>query len=168
MSQALRGIIPPEAAEREGDAASLRGVAKRLRALADACDPPPLVIGTEVGEVPVAPSHEIARRIRLYLAARRRRDELLGHKWFADPAWDLLLDLLAARHEERRISISSACIAAAVPPTTALRWIGALVDAGAALRVEDPADRRRAYVEIAPDIAARLDAWVTVSLPPSA
>jgi hypothetical protein len=39
---------------------------------------------------------------------------------FADPGWDILLDLYAARQEGKQVSVSSLCIAAAVPPTTAL------------------------------------------------
>ena len=42
----------------------------------------------------------------------------------------MLLDLLAARLERERVSVSSLCIAAAVPPTTALRWIRTLTDKG--------------------------------------
>ena len=38
--------------------------------------------------------------------------------------------LMAARLEQQRVEVSSLCIAAAVPPTTALRWIKALSDAG--------------------------------------
>ncbi|WP_245646533.1 MarR family transcriptional regulator [Sphingomonas soli] len=150
-------------------------MAERLRALADACDPRLVPARPDEGAscasidapdaVPIAGS-DIARRVRIYLAARRRRDALLGSGWFADPAWDLLLDLLASHHERRRVSVSSACIAAAVPATTALRWISILVKAGAIRRIEDPADRRRVYVELAPELAAKLDSWVALSLSP--
>lgn len=166
MSRAQRrGAGPAEAA---GSAAALSDVAERLRALADACDPQSLaaVPGAEPDIAPMS-SPEVARRVRTYLAARRRRDALLGHGWFQDPAWDMLLDLLACVHENRPITVSSACIAAAVPATTALRWLKALVDAGAVLRKVDPVDRRRVFVEIDAEIAARLGAWVQASLPPS-
>ena len=65
---------------------------------------------------------------------------------FADPAWDMLLDLFAAQLERCQVSVSSLCIAAAVPPTTALRWIGTLHEAGLFERQADPSDRRRAYI----------------------
>jgi hypothetical protein len=42
---------------------------------------------------------------------------------FADPAWDILIDLFIASEEDQRISVSSACIGSAVPTTTALRYI---------------------------------------------
>src|SRR3546814_12784439 len=62
-------------------------------------------------------------QVRDLLRARRLRDDFLPADLFADPAWDMLLDLLAARLEHGRVSVSSLCIASAVPPTTALRWI---------------------------------------------
>jgi hypothetical protein len=89
-------------------------------------------------------AHEIRRVIR----ARRMRSEFFVGDLFADPAWDMLLDLYAAELEHRQISVSSLCIAAAVPPTTALRWIGTLHEAGLFDRKADPNDRRRAYIAL--------------------
>lgn len=63
-------------------------------------------------------------------AARRRRDKLFDADLFAEPAWDMLLDLFIQRHHERPVSVHSLCIAAAVPQTTALRWIGKLAEKG--------------------------------------
>ena len=60
----------------------------------------------------------------------------------------MLLDLYAARLERRRVSVSSLCIAAAVPPTTALRWIGTLHDADLFGREPDPTDKRRAHITL--------------------
>jgi hypothetical protein len=82
------------------------------------------------------------------IRARRMRAQFFGRGMFADPAWDMLLDLFAAGLERRRVSVSSLCIAAAVPPTTALRWIGTLHDAGLFERQADPTDRRRAYIAL--------------------
>ena len=88
------------------------------------------------------------RMVRRVLRQRRLRDQFFDAGLFADPAWDMLLDLTAAEGERKRVSITSLCIAASVPPTTALRWIGQLVDAGLFCRVEDDADRRRAFIEL--------------------
>jgi len=87
-----------------------------------------------------------AQEIRAAIRSRRLRAQFFAGELFADPAWDMLLDLFAAELEQRRVSVSSLCIAAAVPPTTALRWIGTLHDAGLFERHADPADRRRAYI----------------------
>jgi DNA-binding MarR family transcriptional regulator len=67
---------------------------------------------------------------------------------FADPAWDMLLDLTAARVEHVRVSVTSLCIASGVPPTTALRWISQMTDAGLLERIEDETDRRRAFIQL--------------------
>ena len=77
---------------------------------------------------------------------RRLRDQFFEPALFADPAWDMLLDLFAAEIEHVRVSVSSLCIAAAVPATTALRWITTMSEAGLFDRVPDPFDRRRAYI----------------------
>ncbi|WP_447726028.1 hypothetical protein [Sphingomonas koreensis] len=111
---------------------------------------------------------DFAQRILGYLVARRARNSVLDGDWFADPAWDLLLDLLASQYLGRRVSISSACIAANVPPTTALRWIEKLVLQGLLVREDDPMDRRRTHLGIAPVLAARLEQWVECYLPPPA
>ena len=87
-----------------------------------------------------------APQVRAVIRARRMRNQFFGAELFADPAWDMLLDLFAAGIERRRVSVSSLCIAAAVPPTTALRWIGTLHEAGLFERQADPTDRRRAYI----------------------
>src|SRR3546814_486265 len=67
---------------------------------------------------------------------------------FADPAWDMLLDLTVARAEHARVSVTSLCIASGVPPTTALRWIGQMTEAGLLERVQDESDRRRAFITL--------------------
>jgi len=82
---------------------------------------------------------------------RRRRDKIFGTETlFGEPAWDILLDLFIAAKEGRRVSVMSACIGAAVPSTTALRWISALEREGLLLREDDADDARRTYVMLSP------------------
>ena len=57
------------------------------------------------------------------------------------------------------ISISSATIAAAVPPTTALRYIEALQRHGLAERRPDPDDRRRWYLIPTEAAITAMEAW---------
>jgi hypothetical protein len=75
---------------------------------------------------------------------------------FADPAWDMLLDLMHARLSGKRVSVSSLCIAARVPATTALRRIGDLVAVGLAHRVKDENDGRRVFIELTEDAFIRM------------
>jgi DNA-binding MarR family transcriptional regulator len=89
-----------------------------------------------------------AADIRLMLRLRRLRDSYFDPSLFADPAWDMLLDLLAARVEGDQVAVSSLCIAAAVPPTTALRWIKAMTDHGLFERHADPMDGRRIFIRL--------------------
>lgn len=99
------------------------------------------------------------RLIRQIIRQRQQRSRFFDGKLFADPAWDILLDLSAARAEYKRVSVTSLCIAAAVPPTTALRWIALLTEAGLLERIEDDTDHRRAFLTLtdrASDSMARL------------
>lgn len=88
------------------------------------------------------------RHVRRIIAARQARAKFFDGELFADPAWDMLLDLTAAHAEHSRVSVTSLCIAAAVPATTALRWIKQLVDSGVFVRVADAGDRRRAFIAL--------------------
>ena len=82
------------------------------------------------------------------LAARRKISQFFDPQLFADPARDMLLDLFVAGEEGRVISVSSCCIGAAVPATTALRWIKTLKTAGLVVEIGDAADRRRRLVTL--------------------
>lgn len=108
--------------------------------------------------VPLARSASLpeARLIRRVIRQRQLRARFIEGEFFADPAWDMLLDLAAARVEGKRVAVTSLCIASGVPPTTALRWIGALVQAGLFQRVCDENDRRRAFIELTENAADRI------------
>lgn len=86
--------------------------------------------------------------IRSIIRRRRLRDQFFDALLFADPAWDMLLDLMAARLERVQVAVSSLCIAAAVPPTTALRWIATMTEHGLFERVADPDDGRRIFIRL--------------------
>lgn len=94
---------------------------------------------------PPLPDPRLVRRI---IRQRQIRARFFDPDLFADPAWDILLDLTAARAEHQRVSVTSLCIASGVPATTALRWIGQMVEAGLLERVEDDTDRRRAFIAL--------------------
>jgi DNA-binding transcriptional ArsR family regulator len=92
-----------------------------------------------------------AAQVRDMLRARRLREDFLPADLFADPAWDM------------RVSVSSLCIASAVPPTTALRWIRTLTDKGIVHRQADPHDGRRVFIALTDDTAEALTRWFTAS-----
>jgi DNA-binding transcriptional ArsR family regulator len=94
----------------------------------------------------IRPALPDPRLVREIIAKRQLRRRYFEGDLFADPAWDMLLDLTAARAEHTRVSVTSLCIASGVPPTTALRWINQLLDAGLVQRVEDDLDGRRAFI----------------------
>ena len=92
-----------------------------------------------------------AEDVRAVIRARRLRTRYFSDELFADPAWDMVLELFRAELAQQRISISSLCMASAVPQTTALRWINTMVRSGLLCRRSDPVDGRRIFVELAPD-----------------
>ena len=111
-----------------------------------AIEPPPATDAPEVS----------AETVRAVIRARRLRARYFPEELFADPAWDMLLDLLQAEIAHLRVPVSSLCIAAAVPATTALRWLKTMVGKGIFLRRADPHDGRRVFVELAPDMSRAL------------
>jgi DNA-binding MarR family transcriptional regulator len=92
----------------------------------------------------------VERLVRAILRARRRREAMFGADLFGEPSWDLLLELYAAELAQHKISVSSACLASAVAPTTALRWISKLERDGWIRREADPRDRRRYWLFLTP------------------
>jgi hypothetical protein len=98
--------------------------------------------------------------VRRLIRLRRDRDRHMPAELFADPAWDMLLDLAAARMEGTNVPVSSLCVAASVPTTTALRWIRTLSDAGMVMRSTDPLDARRSFLVLSDDAHSAMLAWL--------
>lgn len=113
---------------------------------------------TARSEQPVTESY-----VKSVLALRRKRERFFEPTLFADPAWDILLELYAADLGQRRMSVSSLCIGAAVPSTTALRWITALEKKGMIRRTADPLDGRRVFVALTPDALSAMDGFFGVA-----
>lgn len=91
-------------------------------------------------------------------ATRRKRSAIFGcAEIFGEPAWDILLDLYIANVENKPVSVSSACIGSAAPPTTGLRWLGVLAEEGLILREHDPEDQRRVLVRLTDRGLAAMD-----------
>ncbi len=117
-------------------------------------------LGAPIRALEPAPAGDVpalsAETVRSVIRARRLRVRYFRDELFADPAWDMLLDLLQAEIAQLRVPVSSLCIAAAVPATTALRWLKTMVSQGIFIRRADPHDGRRVFVELAPDASDAL------------
>jgi DNA-binding MarR family transcriptional regulator len=102
------------------------------------------------------PPEVSVEQVRNVIRARRLRSRFFAEDLFADPAWDMLLDLLQAEISQLRVPVSSLCIAASVPATTALRWLRSMVDQQMFVRRADPHDGRRVFVELAPQASSAM------------
>ena len=105
---------------------------------------PPGDAGRSDAALPSNAARTIARR--LYKAAADR-EAIIGSGLFADPAWDMLLDLTICQGQ-RRLSVSAVCLGARVPHATAMRYLGLLLMRGLVERTPDALDRRRTYVRL--------------------
>ncbi|MBB5279782.1 winged helix DNA-binding protein [Pacificimonas flava] len=141
--------------------ASLREDAERVaRALARLAEAD---VATRPARTGPRPPSQSARLLRDLIRKRRLRSEFFPDELFADPGWDILLDLAAARHERKQVSVSSLCIAASVPTTTGLRWIKALTRMGLIVRNADPTDGRRSFIAISEPTAAVMERYLDIT-----
>jgi DNA-binding MarR family transcriptional regulator len=104
----------------------------------------------------VGPSDVGALAEALY-RLRRRRDRSFGGALFSEPSWDLLLELLAAEKSGSHVSIKTACLAAAVPNTTAVRCLRQLERRGVVYRQPDRRDRRRINIRLTEPAASMME-----------
>ena len=150
----LLKIVPPASDDTDS-------VSRQMEALRDRLGSA-LRIADQLSGAPEAPAfnHAVTEcYIRNMLKLRRHRDSFFASELFADPAWDILLELYAAALGQFRVSISNLCIAAAVPPTTALRWIKQLEEAGLTERRADPTDGRRQFVMLSDEALSSMNAY---------
>lgn len=102
----------------------------------------------------------VKRRLKALIKLRHIRTVHFQGDLFSDPCWDMLLDLMEARLQDKKVSVSSLCIASGVPQTTALRRIEDLIGAGLIDRKDDPTDRRRVFVCLTDECAGRFAGYL--------
>ena len=123
----------------------LRRIAEELLILAEEGDGESDNLDLTPSEVDPA---YLARLARALLRLRRIRSRYFDEDLFREPTWDVLLDLFVQKASGRPVSVMSACQAAYVPETTALRFIAWLEERGLVVRAEDEKDRRRIFVTL--------------------
>lgn len=79
---------------------------------------------------------------------------------YGEAAWDILIGLYIQEGAAQRTDVSSACVSARVPPSTALRHIKTLCDHGWLIRAPDQHDGRRYWLHLSPWACKRLDDYL--------
>lgn len=141
----MPGASSPSLAE---FAAQLTDIAAQLSEVAanQHSDAPPPATANSAANAKQVSSLALARHA---YGLRRQRGAIFGSdELFGEPAWDILLDLYIAHAQGTPVSVSSACIGSASPPTTGLRWLSVLAQKGLVNRENDPADHRRIMVRL--------------------
>ena len=92
--------------------------------------------------------------VQSVLTVRRGREALFGRKLFSDPAWDVILELYAARLGDRRMSAPELARVIGLPASVIARWVSALVEAGVVER--GPDETREPTLELTDDGAAKM------------
>lgn len=95
----------------------------------------------------LVPAHLVALA-RNVSRARRIRDRVFGPSLCINPPWNILLELFVSSEEGHHITIKSACVAAGVPQSTALRHIAHLIEIGLCVRTQHPNDARSAHLKL--------------------
>ena len=123
---------------------------ERLRSTSDAIaeTADDLDRGDAFADVRTLPSAALLAEARRLAAARRVRDQVFGRATFLNPAWNILVELFIAAEEGRNVTIKSACVAAGVPQSTALRHIAHLIEMRLPVRTQHPSDARSAYLKL--------------------
>ncbi len=155
VARAIVAAARPWGVAEQSDASQhLSGLSAEAQRLADALS---RLARENDGAAQTPVSAPLVRRL---IRLRRDRDRHFPAELFADPAWDMLLDLAAARMEGADVAVSSLCLAAAVPTTTALRWVRSLNHAGIFVRRTDPLDARRAFIGLSDEAFDAVVAWL--------
>ncbi|MDE2301767.1 MAG: winged helix DNA-binding protein [Sphingomonadales bacterium] len=148
IAERMEGLRPQEVRRSPAGPPAQDGASPLFRFTAAATGAARQPAAAQAGDQLVRPALPDPRLMRRIIRQRQMRARFFDAELFADPAWDMLLDLTAARAEKSRVSVTSLCIASGVPPTTALRWIGQMTEAGLLQRHEDETDRRRAFITL--------------------
>jgi DNA-binding MarR family transcriptional regulator len=92
---------------------------------------------------------EYAALARKMFLERRERDAIFSAPGlFGEPAWDILLELMIARENDTKLSVSALTIRPDTAASTCLRYLTVLQRLGLIDRSRDPNDARRTWVRL--------------------
>ena len=106
-------------------------------------------------------------RLGLLTAMRRSRADrsaFLPAQLFADPAWDMLIELTITRLEQRVVTVKVLQAAAMVPCSTGLRWLRLLEQHGLIWREDDRLDHRCVNVSLTDHGWRAMSGWLDARL----
>ncbi|WP_260580424.1 MarR family transcriptional regulator [Sphingopyxis sp. PET50] len=98
-----------------------------------------------------APVPSLIEQLNFSLQMRRTRKSHFGSNQLTGPVWDMLLDLMLAKTNDRELSASDLATGAGVPLSSGLRMIAMLEQLDLAERFTDQRDRRRSIVRLTPN-----------------
>lgn len=112
------------------------------------------------------PSNETSSKMLLERAqsiarVRAAREKMLGRAAIGEPAFDLLLRLYG-RSGQQETSLTSLARLAAIPYSSATRWIRYLADKGLVECSESKSDRRATCVQLTPSGCTMMDEFLSV------
>lgn len=142
------------ATQDESVVALIKDLTARLAAAASGID-------DRIGhEAPQGATVTPLQRARTLIDQRRLRRRFLPEELFHEPAWDMLLALYVASHDQRVMNVKTLVSSADAPVTTSQRWIEHLAKLGLVRRVVDPIDRRRIEVSLSEDGRRGIEAYL--------
>lgn len=98
-------------------------------------------------------------QIASILRIRRRRSETFGEDLFSDPAWDILLELFAARLGNRRLELGD--LDSIAPRSTLARWVAVLEERGLVECQIDALCPDRFWIALNRDCASKMSAFLS-------
>ena len=87
---------------------------------------------------------------------RRERDSALGRDLFGEPGWDILLYLYGFEEQAGPLTTRVVCEASGAAPTTALRYLNAMLDKDWIVRSPSPAADEIGCIALSPATRGRM------------
>lgn len=156
MSLQSRKIVEPD--EVPGSRPSGPLTATCLEAMTPAADDSPARLSGV--SLICSPAATLGRKAQRRRFARIRQ---FGSELGQDGVWNMLLELVVARLEQKMISTKCLWLASGAPQSSALRWVNHLVADGHLARSLDPADARRHFLRIDDELFDRVVAFLVAT-----